>query len=164
MTVPTLPGRHGAHRGLTLIEVLVVVGVMALLSSMAMVSSGEGDEYALDMAASQIIDTVDRARTLAGSSRLAHGVVFDVEGDRFALVDENGEPVNDALTKRPYVRDFISPGQPRGVDLSVAVFGSAVTTALFDSDGVPVSGGALILVRGKASRTLSLDAATGRMQ
>ncbi len=149
--------------GLTLIEVLVVVAVLAMLSSMAMVSSGEGDEYALELASTQIVDTVDRARTLSRSSRRAHGVAFDVERDRFALVDESGLPVTDVLTKRPFILDFISPGQPRGVDITVADFGSASTTALFDADGIPVAAGSLTLVRGKAARVIRLDAATGRM-
>ena len=52
-----------------------------------------------------------------------------------------------------------STALPDGV--TAADFGTAGTAALFDSQGVPVTGGQLTLASRGRTRTLLLDAATG---
>lgn len=151
-------------RAFTLVELLVVVALLGLIGSLAILSSSDGSQQALDLATLQIQDTVDRAKALAVSQREAHGVVFDVSGDRLALVDETGVAVDDPLTKRPLLIDFERPNQPDSIDITAASFGSAGETVLFDSQGQPMAGGTVTLARGKLSRTLTLDLATGKLE
>ena len=95
----------------------------------------------------QLRDAFDRAANLARSTRQTHGVVFDLTGDRFAVVDGSGDAVPDPLTKREYIVEFTRPDQPKSIDFANADFGA---------NGVQI--------RCKdATRTLSLDKATGQV-
>ena len=147
--------------GFTLLELLVTVVILGVLAGvLAMSTSGERG-YTLDVVSLQVQDAVDRARTLARSNRTSHGLVFDTATDRIALADESGTIVTDAFTKKPYIIDFVTPGQPRGIDIASADFGSAGSAFLIDPQGVPVTGGTVVVTRGDVRRTFLFDAATG---
>lgn len=149
--------------GFTLVELLVVVFIMALIAGVAVASSGNGAEIALEMAEIQVRDALGRAQALARSNRAPYGVVFDVETDRFAIVDEHGVLAVDPLTRGDYIIDFVKPNQPKLVDIDSADFGAAGNAAIFDGQGVPLAGGTVTLKLRNSVRTLSLDAATGQV-
>lgn len=156
--------RRRPHGGFTLVELLMIVVILAMTASVALLSSGGGDAQALDLATIQIQDTVERAQALAQSQRVAHGVVFDLASNQLALVNDAGVAVDDPLTKMPMVIGFATPGQPQGIDITGADFGTAGTTALFDPQGVPLAAGTVTLSRGSVTRTLTFDGATGRIE
>lgn len=155
---------RASSRGFTLIELLVVVVLLALVASMATVASTDDDTLALDMAAMQITDAVERAHALALSTRTAHAVTFDVTNDRFAVVDEFGALLDHPVSKKPWLVDFVSPEQPQRIDLVSASFGDAGEAIMFDAAGEGVESGTLELGRGDVTVTLSFNAATGRIE
>jgi len=147
--------------GFTLMELLVTVMVIAVVVSvLGMGTSGAGT-YGLDMAELQISDAIQRCQALARSNRTAFGVVFDLQNDRFAIVDELGTVSIDPLTKKDYIVDFVRPGQPHNIDITSADFGMAGTSLLLDPQGVPLFGGFVVLTRQGNRRTLQVDGATG---
>lgn len=152
------------QRGFTLLELLVTVVVLGIMAGVATMSAADGSQQRLELAVMQVEDTVERARALAISNRLAHGVVFDVNNDRLTIIDAEGNQAIDPLTQQPYLVEFNSTGQPQGIDIKAASFGDAESTALFDAQGVPVEGGTVRLESGKRVATLTLDPATGRIE
>jgi prepilin-type N-terminal cleavage/methylation domain-containing protein len=149
--------------GFTLIELLVVMVILAIMALVAMPASGSGYDQRLDIVEMQITDAINRASALARSTRVPHGVVFDVHGERFAVVDGTGAAVTDPLTKSSYIVDFLRPDQPHGINISSAAFGENGTAAVFDGQGLPVKGGAVVVSCHGATRTLTLDQATGNV-
>lgn len=159
---------HRAHRpprgspGFTLLELLVVVVVLIFMAGIGSLAAGDQGGQAVQLGAVQVTDALERAATLARSQRRPHGVAFDVANDRFAIVDEDGAPAVDPLTRKGYIVAFDRPNQPP-VDLVSAAFGTAGSAALFDAQGVPLTGGQVRLQSGATTLTLTLDAATGRV-
>jgi type II secretion system protein H len=147
--------------GFTLIELLVVMAIMAIMAAIAMPASGAGYDQRLDLVELQITDALGRAQALARSTREPHGVVFDLAGERFAVVDGQGVAVTDPLTRSSYIVDFDRPDQPQGIEISTASFGTNGVAAIFDGQGLPVNGGTVELRCHGSSRTLTLDQATG---
>jgi type II secretory pathway pseudopilin PulG len=155
---PRVPPRTG---GFTLLELLVTAVLLVLVASVAMTAVGDRGEQDLDMGEIQVRDALGHARALARSARSPHAVVFDVARDRFAIIDETGSATADLLTRRDAVVDFARPNQPRTVEITSAEFGATGSAAIFDAQGVPLTGGTIVLQSGRHMRTLTLDAATG---
>jgi len=149
--------------GMTLFELLIVVVVIAILAFVAMPASATGYDQRLDLVELQITDALGRAQALARSTRLPYGVVFDTEGNRFAVVDSNGNAVTDPLTKGSYIVGFDRPDQPKGIDFTTAAFGTNGAAAIFDGQGLPVNGGSVVVRCHSSTRTLTLDQATGEL-
>ncbi|HZL99324.1 MAG TPA: hypothetical protein VFD43_03640, partial [Planctomycetota bacterium] len=145
------------------LELLVVVAILGILSGIAGVASGVSGEQQLDMAELQIRDALAWAQAQARSNRSAAAVVFDAGQDRFALVDADGAALSDPVTQSAYVVSFRRPNQPRLVDLLDAAFGAAGRAAIFDAQGLPLTGGTITLQALGTTRTLTLDPATGAL-
>jgi len=147
--------------GHTLVELLVMVVVLAILSSIAGVAAGVSGTQHLDMAEVQLRDALGWAQSQARSNRSPVAVVFDPDHDRFALVDADGVMLPDPLTRDAYLVSFHRPNQPRLVDLVAVQFGAAGKAAIFDAQGVPMTGGTVTLTARGTTRVLSIDPATG---
>jgi prepilin-type N-terminal cleavage/methylation domain-containing protein len=152
------------QRGVTLVELLVVVAILGILAAVAAFPSSVDSAHAdLDLAEVQVRDAFDTAQTIAYSLGVPCGVVFDPAHERFAVVTQDGEAVEDPLTHGPYEIDFRHIEQPRGVGISSASFGSTGLAGILDGQGVPVTGGSIVLTKGDVTRTLLLDPATGKL-
>jgi prepilin-type N-terminal cleavage/methylation domain-containing protein len=151
-------------RGFTMVELLVVVVIMGIMATVVLIpgtaDSGAAD---LDLAEVEVRDAFATAQTMAYSLGEPCGVVFDVTNERFAVVTQDGQPVQDPLTHGKYEIDFRHIEQPRGVGIHSANFGTTKTAGILDAQGVPVTGGSVVLAKGELTRTLTLDPATGKL-
>jgi len=152
-----------SRSGFTLIELLVVIAIMAVMAMVALPSMGTGYSGRLDTVEMEVRDALSRAASLARSSRATYGVVFDVATDRFAVVDHDGAAVTDPLTRGKYIVSFDRPDQPRGIDFTNVDFGTNGAAAIFDGQGLPVLAGTIRFECKGNVRTLTLDAATGKV-
>ena len=150
-----------SQRGFTLIELLVGVVILGVLASVASSVAPDRSAQALSLAELTLGDALDTARASAITTRVPHGVSFDPTGERFAVLARDGVPVEHPLHHGPYVVDLSGPGHPPGLDLLLADFGVTGFAAVFDGQGLPMSGGSVTVSHGGQTRTLLLDAATG---
>ena len=158
-----MPLKHPRNLGFTLVELLLVVVIMGIMGMSAMLASGGGSEYQLNLIELQLQDGIAHAKALARSTRVAHGLKFELDTERFAVIDENGDPAMDPLTKKAYLIDFLAPTQPGDVDIVSASFGDAGLSVLFDPQGLPLTTGTLRISIHGTTRDFVLDAATGEL-
>jgi prepilin-type N-terminal cleavage/methylation domain-containing protein len=149
--------------GFTLMELGVVTVILAILAAVVTMPGDVDDATAIDLAQIQLNDAFEIARTRAYSLGIPHGVVFDVENNRYAVVAQDGTPTADPLTHGDYVIEFSAPGQHQGLRIQFADFGITGSAGIFDGQGVPVASGLVTLANNDESRTFQLDPATGTL-
>jgi prepilin-type N-terminal cleavage/methylation domain-containing protein len=156
------PERRDAD-GLTLVELLIVVVVIALLATAAVPSVRQGPADRLDLVERQLVNAVSYARYLSEATAQTHALIVDPTNDGFAVLDGSGQPVTDPLTKRGYVITFDGPGQPQDIDFTAVDFGSSGRAAIFGPDGLPDDSGTITIECRGEVRTLVLNSTTGNL-
>ena len=149
------------QRGATRTDLLLGVGVLGLLLSVAGIPGTEGEKRVLEIAESRIRDALDLAAGLARSTQRAHGVAFDLEGERLAVIDADGRLAHDPLTGHESLVELGQGKLENAVDVTEADFGRGGRVVVFDARGLPLAGGRLRLVAGKEQRVLRVDPVTG---
>lgn len=82
--------RHGAEDGFTLIELMVVVGILAILGGMAVVQIGSARNAARgDAAMRQVLGQLNQAREMSIGQRRYIRVVFDAATTQISLIRED---------------------------------------------------------------------------
>lgn len=158
--IPHRSFRSGHHvfrpRAFTLVEALMVLALIGILASIA------APRYANSIAGHRVSSAARRVAadlTFAASQARTSGatitVDFNIAGNRYALTnvpdpDHPGRAYTVYLAKDPY-----------GAAISSADF-SGVAKVDFDTYGQPSAGGSVVVTVGKRTKTVTLDATTGR--
>jgi hypothetical protein len=142
-------------------ELAVTAVILSILVAIVGLPAPDNGAQSLQMAEIQIRDALRMAQSRAVSTRMPHGVSFDVANERFAVVDQNGNLAIDPLAKSGYVVDFTRPDQPPNLEIDTATFGNTAAAAIFDGQGVPMAGGTISLRCLDHVVTLAFDEATG---
>jgi prepilin-type N-terminal cleavage/methylation domain-containing protein len=154
-------------RGLTLIEVLIVLVVISISLSLAVVSIRDWSVHSrLDGAARRVVQALRFAQGQAMVTGDDAAVEFDVDSDSLRCVRSVGSPpyesLQDPMTKRPYQVDLADASDGGGVDVSSAGFaGDAGVT--FSKTGQPSSGGSVVLEYSGNTRTITVAPVSGRI-
>ncbi len=147
-------------------------GSVMLLLILAGVPGAEGGDVAtLNIVHTRITAAFDGARASAVESMRSHGVAIDVVGDRFVMIDDRGQVVQEqdldagSTTSMDVFATVAVPASLRslGADVVSAHFGEGGTIAVFGPDGIPLAGGTVRVKIGNTPVTWVLDAATGRL-
>ena len=155
------PRRNSGH---TLLELLVVVIVLMVIGGIVIPSSSVGAERKLDTLQVAMQDAINHAQALSYHQGATFGVRFDVAGQFFAVVNENGTPVEDPFTHGDYVirLNNPSPDMPSNVYIDYVDFAGRPLAA-FSEKGVLLVGGELHIRAGNTPRWLVADTATNTL-
>jgi len=148
--------------GHTLLELLVVLVIMGILAGIVLPSATVGAERKLDTLQLAIQDAIAFAQSQSYHQGAPFGVRFDVNGQWFSVVNENGVPVADPLTHGDYLVRLVGPGMPTDVYLDYAMYGVRPLAA-FDDKCVLVESGEVHLRAGQTQRWLTMDTATAML-
>lgn len=145
-----------ARSGFTFVELLVVLLIMSILATVSTLLVGKSTNlFRADVAARGIVSAIDTVRTNARYSSAGKRIQFSVTNNTFTLVgavnpDNSGQPWVVSLNGRVYEATL------KSVDLG----GDA--ELIFSGFGTPDSGGTILITAGGTSRTVTVDAATGK--
>ena len=149
-------GPRPAH-GFTLIELILVLAIISVLAAIAVPRyAGALARYRADAAARRVIANLEYARQHARASSSGVTVLMNTVTDRMSLVNV---PDPDAPGSTSTITNLKSA--PYRADLVTADFGGN-NLVIFNGYGDPDSGGTAVLTVGSETRTIVLDANTGK--
>lgn len=149
-----------SSRGLTLVELLLVLIVIAVLASAAitLLSSGQ-KQLAAEEAVQRLVTDLAYTQADAAANRSERHVVFDENAESYSVY-AGATLLWHPVSKRPFTVDLESCFPGAGLGLDTADFGGS-DTLRFDAHGVPAAGGQLLLTGPGAQWTIRVAAGTG---
>jgi type II secretory pathway pseudopilin PulG len=139
-----------------LVEVMLVVLILAVLASIALPRyAGALARYRAETAARRIVADLELAQAKARTGSASQAIAFDVARNSYAI---EGMADLNKLTQAHAV-SLASP--PYQATLTQAALGNDARL-VFNGYGVPDSGGTVAVRCGSVSKTVSIDATTGR--
>jgi len=163
VTRPHAPGARARRgdAGLTLVEVMIVVTLVALVATVAIaVLTPAQQQMGVEQAARQIAADLSFARQDAMARREARAVVFRPSSGAY-VVRRDGVPIVHPIWRRAYQVDIdrLSPG----VDLTLSSVTFPGDSVRFDVDGVPSAGGKVALQAHDTTYEITVAAGSGRI-
>lgn len=144
-------------KGFTLIELVLVIGLLGVLALAAIVISPGVAPARLDAASKQVQSDVEYAKQNAVLTTTTHGVAFVASGSYTVYRSTTATPLLSPLTKQSMV--ITLSAQYPGVSIS------SNYTVEFNRFGNPTTGGggSVTLTDGTSTRTITVTANTGRV-
>ena len=149
--------RHSHRRGLTLIDLTVVVVITAVAAALAVPRyAGAVADFRAAQAAQRVAADLALARWTARSTSTPAGVTvaFDVAANAYTIPGVPG-PTGPASA---YTVSLAA--DPYAARVASASFGGAASVT-FDRYGQPAAGGTVVVAVGAVQRTVTLDATSG---
>ncbi len=159
------PARTGtpARAGVTLAELLIVVGILSLFAGLAVaLLSGGHAEAAGREAARQMAADVMYAQADAIAQRSGRSIAFDFDGGRYTLATSSGETLVHPVSKRPFVVDLAALYSGSSLRLLQADFSGSATLEL-GPDGTVLTGGTVTLASARARFRIRIAQGSGRV-
>ena len=130
--------------GLTVAELMVVIAIIAIVSSIAIPNIiGWLPNYRLGNAASGILTALEYGRSRAVRENASVGISFNSATDSYTLWLDNGDPSgtpDDVIQNG--TEETIRTGQvTQGNDMTGASFGGGVSQLRFNARGIPLVAG-----------------------
>lgn len=142
--------------GFSLLELVLVIAIIATLAAIAVPRYGGAvARYRIEAAARRIVEDLALARATARSKSTSVTVTFDVAMNQYQIsgVSALNDPSSDAelnLSDPPYHAQLVS-----------VVLGGD-NAVIFDGFGAPDSGGTIVIAGGAVTKTILLNADSGR--
>jgi len=132
--------------------VLAIMGIVAAMAAPRYASAI--CRFQVDTTARRLVRDLTTARERARAQGANQSVTFTVASDTYTVMGMSGLDGSANYTVRV-------SGEPYNTTMVSAVFGGQ-GSVVFDGYGVPVSGGTVVLESGGYTKTVTVDAETGR--
>lgn len=143
--------------GFSLLELVLVIFIIATVAAIALPRmSNSLIRHRVGGVAWRIAADLEYARVLASSQSASRQIVFDVANDSYELIGATSMDHAGAA----YIVDLSR--EPHGATLETADFGGDATV-VFDGYGVPDTGGTVTVKVGDITKTVTLEAETGKV-
>lgn len=152
------PDRRPTRGGFSLLELVIVIAIAAILASVAIPRYGKANQrYRTEMAAKKIVADFGYARRRANISSSAQSIDFDISNEQYQI---------------PGAKDLRTGAGVYTIVLSAAPYQAKIVSAdfngdsrvIFDGYGAPDSGGTIVVGVGDYTRTIVLNADSGRAE
>jgi prepilin-type N-terminal cleavage/methylation domain-containing protein len=146
------------HRGFTLLELLVVVTVVAIVGKIALPRYANAVANArLNAALNRITADINMARSQAMTTSAPITISFNSNANTYTIsgiksLDNRSANYTVNLGSDPYYADLTSVS-----------FGASLQSVTFDAYGVPDNSGLFTIYAGKAYKSISIEATTGKV-
>jgi prepilin-type N-terminal cleavage/methylation domain-containing protein len=148
--------RNRNRRGYTLIELALVAALVAVFAAIALPRvAGNLRNQRLNAAARRIASDLALAAARARAGSATRTVTFDLTAGAYSIPQET------PLDKASGIYSVTLSGDPYRVALTDVNFNNT-TTATFDGYGKPASGGYVKVTADGVTRTVTLDADSGK--
>jgi type II secretion system protein H len=152
--------------GFTLVEVLMVVAVLGIVSAVVVPQVLSSHRLVAQAATRSIVANLSNAQNEAIARQAPITVVFEIEQNRYKLVDEDGNLIQQRTTPggtAQSIVDFDQGSKYQGVELISAQFGSDSTSVTYDALGSPDQGGTVKLRANDHRFRVDVASFTGRI-
>jgi prepilin-type N-terminal cleavage/methylation domain-containing protein len=152
------PGHNRQRSGFSLLELVIVIAIVAILAGVAIPRYAQANQrYRAEMAAKKVVADLDYARRRASTSSSAQSIDFDAANEQYQL---------------PGVDDLRTGSGDYTIDLSASPYNTKIVSAdfngdgevIFDGYGLPDSGGTIVVGVGDYTKTVVLNADSGRAE
>jgi len=159
---------RGTSSGFTLIEILIVVGIIAIVAMTVVPMMSSAASVQIRSAANMIMADLEYARSMSISRGQRYSVVFDTTAESYRIEDQNGAVISHPVKKGfDYVIDFRNDGRLDKVDI-VDVDFDATSVVKFDylgspynGSGGPLNSGVISLQAEGTTTTITIEPVTG---
>jgi|GEM_PF-2193239 len=168
------PAAPSAHRGFTLIEVLIVVVILGIVALAAMPMMSSAASVQIRAAANVIAADLEYARSMAISRGCYYSVAFNKDAESYEVRDQTGTVIAHPVRKGSncnYAVNFTADSRLDKVNIQNVDFDpGSVQTLTFDYLGSPYAGvgtaaplnaGVIVLTAGTTTITIHIEPVTG---